>query len=239
MKLISTGIKGLDEMLGGGFPEGRTILVCGGPGTGKTIFSLQYLMMAVKRGESGVYATLEEPLKFIKQNVAAFGWDLENCEKAGLLKTLELCAVPHDEGFAKPMVRRPRERHTSITGKIDRAVRTIGAKHAVVDPITSIIIHEQRAGMKRLVIDQLFDNLRDSDCTVLLTSEVNPKVDDFYMEEFLADGVIILSKDIVDYKLVKTVRVEKMRGIKYDEEPRRYMITPRGFEVLHAEPVLI
>jgi len=62
MKRVSTGIVGLDEMLGGGFPQERVILVRGGPGSGKTIFSLQFIVEGVKRGERGIYVTLEEPL---------------------------------------------------------------------------------------------------------------------------------------------------------------------------------
>ena len=239
MKQVSTGIKGLDEMLGGGFPEGRTILVCGGPGTGKTIFSLQYLMEAVKRGESGVYVTLEEPLKLIKQNVGAFGWDLEDSEKAGLLRTLDLRMGPYGEGVTEPMVRRRGERRTSITGELAKVARTIGAKYVVVDPITSIVIHEPRAGMKRVLISQLFDNLRKLDYTSLLTTEITSGKGDFYMEQFLADGLILLSKDVQDYKLIKTIRIQKMRGMNYDEQPRRYTITPNGFQVLHTEPVLV
>lgn len=226
-------------MLGGGFPEGRTILVCGGPGTGKTILSLQYLVETVNREESGVYVTLEEPLKLIKQNVAAFGWDLEDSEKAGLLRTLDLRVDQYGEGVSEPMVRRRGKRRTSITGELVNAVHKIGAKHVVVDPITSIVVHEQRSGMKRAVIGQLFNSLRKLDCTSVLTTEITTGTGDFYMEEFLADGVIHLSKDILNYKLIKTIRIEKMRGIDYDEEPRRYTITPKGFQVLHTEPVLV
>ncbi|MCJ7574514.1 ATPase, partial [Candidatus Bathyarchaeota archaeon] len=59
------------------------------------------------------------------------------------------------------------------------------------------------------------------------------------MEQFLADGVILLGKDVRDYKLVKTLRIDKMRGLAYDEQPRRYTISSRGFQVFNTEPVLI
>jgi KaiC/GvpD/RAD55 family RecA-like ATPase len=59
------------------------------------------------------------------------------------------------------------------------------------------------------------------------------------MEQFLADGVILLSKDVRDYQLIKTLRIDKMRGIAFDEQPRRYIITSRGFQVINTEPVLV
>lgn len=239
MKRISSGTKGLDEMLGGGFPEGRTILVAGGPGTGKTIFSLQYLMEAFKREESGVYATLEEPLEFIKQNVSAFGWNLEDAEEKGLFIPMNIRMSPYGKLVTEWRERRRDDPQISITDVLVNLARDICAKHIVVDPITSIVVHEQRSGMKRILIGQLFESLRKLDCTSVLTTEVVSGRGDFYMEEFLADGVIHLSKDIVDYKLVKTIRIEKMRGVDYDEQPRRYVITQNGLKVLYNEPVLV
>jgi KaiC/GvpD/RAD55 family RecA-like ATPase len=59
------------------------------------------------------------------------------------------------------------------------------------------------------------------------------------MEQFLSDGVILLQKDIREYQLIKTIRVDKMRGMQFDEQPRRYTITSRGFQVFNAESVLI
>jgi KaiC/GvpD/RAD55 family RecA-like ATPase len=59
------------------------------------------------------------------------------------------------------------------------------------------------------------------------------------MEQFLSDGVILLNKDLRDYNLIKTIRIDKMRGTQYDEQPRRYMISTRGFQVMSKEPVLV
>ncbi|MDQ1280440.1 MAG: hypothetical protein QG670_1703 [Thermoproteota archaeon] len=236
---ISTGVEGLDEMLGGGFPRGRVYLVSGGPGTGKTIFSLQYLMAAVERGEPGIYVTLEEPLSFIRENVDSFGWDLKQKELSKRLKLLDFYAVTFGEESFETKGRDSSEPSFSIIREVVNAVKAVRAEHVVIDPLTSIVIHEQRAGVKRYKIGEIFSELRKIGCTALFTSEITSSEGEFYMEEFLADGVIRLNKTIQDFDLIKTIRIEKMRGIKYDEQPRRYIIDERGFSVYHTEPVRV
>src|SRR3989304_4588818 len=89
MTRVSTGITGLDEMLGGGYLENRIILVRGGPGSGKTSFSIQFIAEEAKKGVRGIYVTLEEPLNLIKANMASFGLNLEDLEKKGVLKMID------------------------------------------------------------------------------------------------------------------------------------------------------
>ena len=80
-----TGIEGFDAITGGGIPRSRTTIIVGGPGTGKTLFSLQWLINgATHRGEAGIYVTFEESERLIRQNAATFGWDLDKLEKKRL-----------------------------------------------------------------------------------------------------------------------------------------------------------
>ena len=237
MEKVSTGIKGLDDMLLGGLPKGRIILLCGGPGTGKTIFSLQFLMVAADRGEPGVYVTLEEPLTFIRENISDFGWDLRKKEKDGLLELLDFCAVSYGEGFKGSREREGEESSYSIFGPILAAAEKIKAKNIVIDPLTSVAIHEQRPNMKRIRIAEMLSELRKTGCTSVLTSEVSTVSGDFYVEEFLADGVIKLDKVLQNFSLINTLRIEKMRGLNYDDQPRRYAIDNRGLTVFNTEQV--
>jgi len=235
---VSTGVEGLDEMLDGGFLKGRVILLCGGPGTGKTIFSLQFLASAAERGKPGVYVTLEEPINIIKENVETFGWNLKGKETNNRLRLLDFSSVPY--GDASELKHKHDEAPIfSVISEVVNAVKAINAEHVVIDPLTSITIQEQRAGLKRRRIAELFGKLRSIGCTSILTSEMTSTDGEFYMEEFLADGVIRLDKIIQDFNLVKIIRVEKLRGIAYDEQPRRYTITSRGFQVLHTEPIMV
>lgn len=239
MVLTSTGVDGLNSMLGGGFPEGKIMIVFGGPGSGKTIMSTQFLVEGLKQGEAGVYISMEEPIKNIKENSKSFGWDLDAFEDEGLLRTLDLSQVPRDEKYVEPINFDRNNPKLSLQSDMISAVKTVGAKRLVLDPLTSILIHESRAGKKRDLITRIFSTIRSLGVTALITSEGMPSPGDFFMEQFLADGVILLHKNIEDYKLTKTMRIDKMRGMDFDDQPRRYTVTQRGFQVFHAEPVLI
>ena len=236
---VETGIQGLDEMLGGGIPEKSIILLCGGPGSGKTIMTLQYMMAAVSRGEPVVYVSLEESMEKKTKNASAFGWDLVEAEKNDMIETLDIYMVPHSQGVVEPIDRRKGKIQFSIENEIETAVKRIGAKHIIIDPVTSILVHESRSGKKRYLIGQLFDTIRNLGCTAVITSEGIPSAGDFYMEQFLADGVFLLKKDLLDYTMIKTIRIDKMRGIDFDDQPRRYVITNKGFQVFNMESVLV
>ena len=233
MERVSTGIISLDEMLGGGFPTCRIILVHGGPGSGKTIFSFQFIMRGLKEGERGVYVTLEEPLGLIKANMNALGWNLEKLENEGSLKMIDGSQLIYrTPSNVTPIM-------TRFSDQIKQVVETFEAKRLAVDPITSAVIHQPFRDKKRMEIGKLFKALRELKCTSIITSEYSFAEGEFYMEEYLADGVIVLSKTLQSFKMIKTIRIEKMRGIKHDDQPRKYEITDKGLQVYHTEPVTI
>ncbi|MBC8225127.1 AAA family ATPase [Candidatus Bathyarchaeota archaeon] len=238
MQRVTSGVKGLDEMLGGGFPQGRVILISGGPGAGKTNLSLQFIASAADEGDPGVYVTLEEPLELIRQNIDGFDWKIIEKEVKNKIRLLDFYSVSFLFTAYELRDRRDRDSVTSILEGIEKAVKNIEAKNIVIDPITTLTLQEMRAGAKRRMIADLFTSLRRIGCTTVITSEMSSSRD-FMVEEFLADGVIRLTKHIENFQMVSVLRIEKMRGIKYDDQPRRYAITSRGFTVFQAEPVLI
>src|SRR4026208_1507919 len=95
---VPTGITGLDPLIEGGLPKGRSILVTGEPGTGKTIFALQFLVAGLNRGEKGIYVTADESPMDVLEQAASLGWDLESRVDAKELAILNaatyLCALP-------------------------------------------------------------------------------------------------------------------------------------------------
>ena len=235
---VPMGVQGLDDMLGGGFPDKSIVLVCGGPGAGKTVLSLQYTAAALGRGEPCVYVNLEEPMKRKRAYARAFGWRLEEAEKGGSLVVLDYQFVPR--GSTVELVERASgELSFTMESQIAEAAIRIRARHIVLDPLTSILVHESSSGKKRYVVYRLFEAIRSLGCSALITAEGMPRDDAFYSENFLSDGVIYMQKDLLDFRTVKTVRIDKMRGIDYDEQPRRYAVTGKGLIVFNTEPVLL
>src|SRR2546426_1648596 len=95
---VPTGIKGLDELLGGGFPDGRCILIVGSPGSGKTTFALQYLYHGAMLGETGLYVTLDEHPDHVKRNLQSYDWDIDGMEKKGKLLFIDASGLRRTGG---------------------------------------------------------------------------------------------------------------------------------------------
>lgn len=241
MTRVSTGITGLDEMLGGGFQQDKIILVRGGPGTGKTIFSLQFIAEGAQRGEKGIYLTLEEPLESVRSTATSLGLGLEKFEKNSKIKLIDGSKLVYtfSEGTKKsfdstgPVI-------SQIVNQLKIEAESMGAKRLVVDPITSAIIHQRFPTDKRLEILDLMKSLRKIKCTSVITSEsASASDDEFFVEEYLADGIIILAQTLHNFTITKTARIAKMRGTKHDDQPRKYEIGEKGIIVYDTEPVIV
>ena len=226
-------------MLLGGYPEKSIILVSGGPGSGKTIKSLQYTYAAVQRGEPVVYVNLEEHWENKKRYCKNFGWDLDAAENNGLLIALDFQLMSTVNGDVEPRRRKMGINEHSLEYQIIATVNRIKAKHIVLDPLNSLMINVRGAADIRYLVHKLFETIRDLDCSALITYEGVFDMDNFYSEMFLSDGVISLIKDLREFQTIKTIRIDKMRGIDFDYQPRRYLITGTGMVVLDKESVLV
>lgn len=235
---VSTGINGLDDMLGGGYPHRAIILVSGGPGSGKTISSLQYTASAIARKEPVVYVNLEEPMDNKKGYAKGFGWDLDEAEANGLLVSLDFVLSSTVDGIVEPKNRNTGKSEFSLESEIISAVKEINAQHVVLDPLNSVMINA-RGNEIRYLVHKLFETIRNLDCTALITYEGIFDGSNFYSEMFLSDGVLALVKDLRDFEIIKTARIDKMRGIDFDDQPRRYTISNKGMVVFNKEPVLV
>ena len=236
---VSSGVDGLDKMLLGGYPEKSVVMVSGGPGSGKTIISLQYTNAAIQRGEPVVYVNLEEPWVNKKRYCRNFGWDLEGAEKNGMLIALDFQLMSTIDGVVAPRGRKMGISELSLEHEIIESMKKIQAKHIVLDPLNSMMINARGAAEIRYLVHKLFETIRDLGCSALITYEGVFNVDSFYSEMFLSDGVIALTKDLLEFQTIKTVRIDKMRGIDFDYQPRRYLISNTGMVVFDKEPVLV
>src|SRR5271170_3391855 len=121
---VGTGIAGLDEMLGGGFPSGSVVLVTGLPGTGKTCLGLQFLLAGAARGEKGVFLSLEEDVPQLVETARQFKWPVEAAVSSGTLKIVRL-----DPKETRQSLHR-------IQGELGKELQTLGATRIVVDSVS-------------------------------------------------------------------------------------------------------
>jgi len=245
---VSTGIKGLDEVLKGGLPKGRTILVVGSPGSGKTTFAVQFLVGGAKAGEPGLYVSLDETPERVKVDLSSFGWGLDSLEQNGKLTLIDATPLKRPgHRIVEPTTSRDNPVSFSIPEltlpSLVRTIRRIAAEEEtqriVIDPITSLMLRYPEEIKRRRALLLFFDALESTGCTCLVTSELRTSELErkFQLEEYLSQGVVLLHTMIHEGSIVRGVQVEKMRGISHDDQLRPYQITETGIEVYPKDKV--
>lgn len=230
---VTTGIGGLDPLLEGGFPKGRSILVTGEPGTGKTVFSLQFLVEGLKRGEKGIFVTADEsPMDIIEQG-ASMDWDLEP-----YIERKEL-AILNAGAYLSSLPGNGKDRQVDVQKAVsDLAgfVNQIGAERLVLDPAGPFVLLRDSAAriqdQTRLLIKLLRSSMQT---TNILTSYAVPRTGERSMhgiEEYLVAGAIVLEMFWKDGGLARSLIVEKMRYT--DVKP-----TQLEFDVIKGQGIVL
>jgi len=224
IKLIKTGIQGFDDLLKGGLKEASSILVAGAPGTGKTIFAMQFLVEGAKKGEAGIYITLEENPDDLRDYAQSFGWDIAHYEKEGLITFVqESVSQKKFLGNSTPLA--------LIKRKL--------IKRVVIDSIT-LFEHAHILGERDLREDilEFIAEMKSSKVTLFATAEKSiVRLDDFKYspEDFLFDGLIILIKVRKGNSYEHCITVQKMRGQDHSLNIVPLKITEKGIKVYPGE----
>jgi KaiC/GvpD/RAD55 family RecA-like ATPase len=229
---VSTGIAGLDEMLHGGIIGGRTYLITGGPGAGKTILCMQYLMEGVKQNEKGLYVALEEQAQELKDDMGAFGWDLQRIK---ILDTMQDMASGVWALKTTGVITKPEFNLKSLIEAIRTILLSYKPKRMVIDSLTSIkMLYDSKTEARRELLG-FINFLESTGCTTLLTSELEGP--DILMEEFLTSGVLKIHMVESDGEKVSAVSIQKVRGTSFDKHMRPMKITDQGIVVFPKESV--
>jgi KaiC/GvpD/RAD55 family RecA-like ATPase len=233
---VLTGIHGVDKILADkGIPKGHTILVSGGPGSGKTTFAIQFLYIgATQHNESGVYVTLDEEPSDIKKNMLKYGWDLNRLEEEKKLVFINISPVrvaPSEMGLIQ--IGMKEFRLIKLLEAIKQGVKEVSAERVVVDPITIFTLQYPSEVERIYAMRDLLRYLRQTGSTNLMISELRGTgwEREHQFEEYLTQGVILLRTFPKDGRLVRVFQVEKMRGLAIDNQPRPYEISDKGIEV--------
>lgn len=223
---VTTGAAGLDQLLDGGLPRATATVLQGGTGTGKTLLGLQFLLDGARRGEPGIYFTLEETGNQLRAVGKVLGWDLEALEAKGLFVIV----------YTSPV-------ELSTDRFLDQArarVQQLGARRAVLDSLTSMalgVLSERR--FKELVYS-LTKHFRAADVTLLMTMEVPELLGSALLSghgiSFAADNLIQLRYVEVEDHLERGISVLKARGVRHGTEVRRMTIGANGIVIGERYP---
>jgi len=234
VKRVKTGVPGMDEILYGGIPERNVVLLSGGPGTGKSIFSQQYLWYGLEHGEPGIYVALEEHPVQIRRNMLQFGWDVRKYERKGMFAIIDAFTGGIGEAAKreKYVVRDPTDVHLLID-VIKEAIRDTGAKRGAVDSVSTLYL--TKPVVARSIVMQLKRVFSGLGVTTILVSQVSATERGFGGPgvEHAADGIIRLDLDEYDGELYRSLIVWKMRGTKHSMRRHPFDITDHGLIVYY------
>jgi len=238
---VPTGVPGLDELISGGFPRGRVILVLGGPGTGKTVLASQFLYNGIsEHNENGILVSLDEGQNHFVAEMMKFGWDFKKAEEEGKFAFIDATRLSRVAIFKEKMLK---EEASSLRGKqlqIDKLIeelqykiKLIGAKRVVLDTLASLFYRFTDPIERRTAGVDLIEALSDLETTTIVTTELSHLAleRNILDEEFLVHGVIMMQTIFSGGSTTRGLQVEKMRGVNVNPNLVPYTIDKSGIEV--------
>ncbi len=244
MERCPSNIPGMDEMLGGGFPLGRSVVVCGGPGCGKSTFCAQFLYEGIRQSnEPAVLVLLEESYWDVSDAMKTVGFDLDPLVRDEKLWVIDIS--PYETKSVDEYIYRAEELRIG-SFKTDDLVERIAAirqevdfTRMVVDSLSALKLQFTDDSVFRREVLQFMKFLGSLNATTLFTSEMYTtiKSDMFIPEQFLADGVIALHNFRRGNERIRALEILKMRSVKQDPGLRPFTIEDGGIMVYPEEQV--
>jgi circadian clock protein KaiC len=223
-----SGISGLDEVTHGGLPKGRPTLICGGPGCGKSLMGVEFLVRgATQFGEPGVLMTFEETEEDIRKNVASLGFDLEKLvkDKKIVVDYVKVDRAEIDENGEYDL--------EGLFIRLNYAIQSIGAKRVMLDTVESLFAGLSNQAILRAELRRLFYWLKAKGMTTVITGERGEgNLTRQGLEEYVSDCVILLDHRILNQMSTRRVRVVKYRGSTHGTNEYPFLIDEQGISVL-------
>ena len=223
-----SGIEGLDEITGGGFPKGRPTLICGSAGCGKTLMAMQFLVKGITEyDEPGVFMSFEESSKDLSQNVRSLGFDLDKLISRKKLR------IDHIQVEKSEIEETGEYDLEGLFIRLNHAIDTIGAKRVVLDTIESLFGGLDNATILRSELRRLFQWLKSKGVTAIITGERGESsLTRQGLEEYVSDCVILLDFRVVDQISTRRLRIVKYRGSTHGTNEYPFLIDEAGISVL-------
>lgn len=227
-----TGIAGLDEITGGGLPRGRTTVVCGAAGCGKTLLATEFVVRgATQYREPGVFVSFEEPIEELALNARSLGFDLPALVRRRLL-LLDHIQLERNEPLETGAYDL-----SALFIRLGAAIDRIGAKRVVLDTIEMLFAGLADTVMLRAELGRLFRWLKTKGVTAIVTGEragerSGDRLTRYALEEFVSDCVIVLDQRVNEQNATRRLRILKYRGSAHGASEYPFLIDDRGISVL-------
>jgi circadian clock protein KaiC len=230
-----TGIPGLDDITNGGLPQGRPTLVAGGPGSGKTLLGISFLVNGAQQyAEPGVLLTFEENAEDLAQDVRSLGYDLDTlvAQKKLIVDYIHVDRSEIEETGEYDL--------EGLFVRLDHAIREIGAKRVMLDTIETLFGGLKDTGILRAELRRLFRWMRDRGITAVITAERGEQMFTRQgLEEYITDAVIALDHRVNDQISTRRIRVVKYRGSTHGTNEYPFLIDRDGITVLPVTSLLL
>jgi circadian clock protein KaiC len=223
-----SGIVGLDEVTDGGLPRGRTTLVCGGAGCGKTILAMEFLLNgALDFDEPGVFISFEETTEDLAQNITSLGYHLND------LVARKKIVVDHVRIDRREIYETGEYDLDGLLVRLDYAINSIGAKRVALDTIETLFSDLPNEAILRAELRRLFGWLKDRGVTAIITAERGEgTLTRHGLEEYVSDCVILLDHRVNDQLSTRRLRIVKYRGSSHGSNEYPFLIDHDGISVL-------
>jgi circadian clock protein KaiC len=223
-----TGILGLDEITGGGLPTGRTTLICGSAGCGKTLFCTEFVVRgAIQYNEPGVFMSFEESGEELTRNVASLGFDLKE------LSARKKLIIDHVKIERSEIEETGEYDLEALFIRLSYAIDSIGAKRVVLDTLESLFSALPSEAILRAEIRRLFGWLKSKGMTAVVTGERGAgTLTRHGLEEYVSDCVILLDHRVEDLVSTRRLRIIKYRGSTHGTNEYPFLIDEQGISVL-------
>nr|WP_284507412.1 circadian clock protein KaiC [Caballeronia sp. ATUFL_M2_KS44] len=223
-----TGIKGFDQLTLGGLPRGRSTLLCGAAGCGKTLFAMTFLVEgALRHDEAGVIVSFEERSADLAANVASLGYDVPALvdQNKILIDHIELRSSETDET--------PDYDLEGLFIRLDVLIRKVNARRVVLDTIETLFSSFKDTSVLRTELRRLFEWLKDRGVTAIVTGERGEgQLTRYGIEEYVSDCVVVLDNRVRDQITTRRLRVVKYRGSAHGTNEYPFLIDAEGITVL-------
>lgn len=232
-----TGIAGFDQITGGGLPHGRTTLLVGGPGSGKTLFALQFLMHGAReQKESGIFVAFEEATPRIITNTTSFNWKLGELVQQKKLYFMDAQPTPD-------LIQSGSFDLIGMLAALKAQAQSMGAQRIVFDALDIILSLLPDEAAKKREVYRLHAWLLENDLTGLITAKADEEDNGaqgqqpFNFMQFMVDCSVKLNHRVAQGVSQRNLRVQKFRGSGFDESESPFIIGKNGFEVALARTI--